>query len=76
MFGKSKLIRTCNHFFLKTGLKKCRILENEAIVQRRSATLKVSILWRYSGFPCDSRYAIRSQADSQLRVGTFYGPDQ
>ena len=27
-------------FFFKTGLKNCCTLENEAIVQRRSATLK------------------------------------
>ena len=47
-------------------------LKNEVIVQRR----KLSMLWRCSGFPCGSRYAVRSQADSQLCVGSFNGPDQ
>ena len=39
MYGKSKLLRTCSDL-LKTVLKNCRTLENEVIVQRRSATLK------------------------------------
>ena len=71
MYGESKLLRTCSDF-LKSGLNNCRALENEAIVQRRSASMQ----WRCSGFPCDSRYAVRSQADSQLCVGSFNGPDQ
>ena len=41
MYGESKLLRTCGDFFLKTDLKKkCHTLENEAIVQLRSARLK------------------------------------
>ena len=35
MYGESKLLRTCSYF---TGLKNCRNLENQAIVQGRSAT--------------------------------------
>ena len=34
------------------------------------------MLWRCSDFPCDSRYALPSQADLQLCVGSFNGLDQ
>ena len=34
------------------------------------------MLWHGSAFPCDSRYAVRSQADSQLCMGSLNGSDQ
>ena len=40
MYGESKLLQTCGDFFENWFNKNCRTLENEAIVQRRSATLK------------------------------------
>ena len=46
-------------------------------MQCRSATLKAFnavTVWHCSDFPCDSRYVILSQADSQLCVGSFNGP--
>ena len=62
-------------FFCKLVLKKCRTLENEAIVQRRSATLKafdsVALQWLSLRFQYDALL----QADPQLCVGSFNGPD-
>ena len=41
MYGESKLLQTCGDLFFENSFKKkFRTLENEAIVQRRSATLK------------------------------------
>ena len=53
--------------FLKTGLKNCRTLENEAIVQRRTATLKVfdavALQW------LSLRFQIRHTFASQFAIG-------
>ena len=49
MYGESKLLRSCGDFFKNWFKKNCRILENDTIVQRRSATLKafdaVALQW-------------------------------
>ena len=45
-------------------------------MQRRSATLKAFDAVALQWLSCDSRYAVRSQADSQLCVGSLNGPDQ
>ena len=49
--------------FLKTGLNNCRTLENEAIVQRRSATLKafdgVALQWLSLRFEIRRTFASR-----------------
>ena len=64
-------------FFENWFLKKCHTLENEAIVQRRSATLKafdaVALQWLSLRFQIRQ---VRSQPDSQLCMGSFNGPDQ
>ena len=50
-------------FFLKTGLKNCHTLENEAIVHRRSATLKafdaVALQWPSLQFQIRRTFASR-----------------
>ena len=63
MYGESKLLRTCGDFFENWFKKKCRTLENEAIVQRRSATLKafdaVAFQWLTLRFQIRRAFASR-----------------
>ena len=63
MYGESKLLRTCGDFFFENWFKKCRILENEAIVQGRSATLKdfdsVALQWLFLRFQIRRMFARR-----------------
>ena len=76
MANRSCYERAAN-IFLKTGLKKkCRTLENEAIEQRRSATLQAFDAVALLLLSLQFQYAVHSQADSQLYVGSFNRPDQ